>query len=412
MKKILFFCSAYPYGHTGPSNNSTVRVMEALVRTGEFEVYNVSYSPHGNGDAQNYKLVEGVKQIMIPYSENNTRHSRLFQRMMAFLRIPIYPLTVSAIINTWRNYKGCRKVLKNENYDILISQFNPFESWAAGALLRKNKYVSKHIVLSWDIIYGKAHHAIIPNAFAIRRQRILLNWLAHYTDKIATIYSQKKYHEQYGDVPAAINKRVYLGIPSVVSPETIKTKDNSDFIKAKCLNFIYAGSIYSESDLEYAVNLLNATTFANQINLILLCKDPSMPLLQKLTTSFKGTIRLSKWITVEALYSLYSQVDVLLSFSGKGSWGVPGKTYEYMSFGKPILHFFKNENDVNIPLFGPYPLFKGINVTKPIYENQLVIEDFINKSKGKHVSFDEVEHLFPYATMTAYINMIKDFVKQ
>lgn len=40
MKKILFLSFSYPYGHFGPSDQCTMKIMDALVRTGKFEVHN------------------------------------------------------------------------------------------------------------------------------------------------------------------------------------------------------------------------------------------------------------------------------------------------------------------------------------------------------------------------------------
>lgn len=409
MKKILFLSPAYPYGHLSPSYNCTVRIMDALVQTGNYEVYDISYRPRSEDSSPNYKLVDGVKLIYLPYSEKLKKHSRFQQRVRAFLRIPIYPL--DGILAIWQYYKFCKSVLKKEKFDLVISQFNPFEAVISGALLKRGGYINKHIVLSWDVIYGKNHNAIIPHWYALKRQRKVVKWIAPYTDKIVTIYSQKSYHEQYGDVSEAKDKRRYLGIPVIARTGITNVSSDIGLVKEGKINIIYAGSIYSESDLEYAVKLLNTSSRATQLNLILLCKDPSLPSLQEMIVGFKGSVQLAGWISVEELYSMYSKVNVLMSFSGKGAWGVPGKTYEFLCIGKPILHFYSHENDANLTLFAPYPLFKGINVNKSLDENRMVLDDFLSSSLGKNVKFEEVEKLFPFMAISAYMKLIEGVVE-
>lgn len=410
MEKILFLFPAYPYGHLGPSNNCTVRVMDALVQTGRYEVYNISYSPSSDSSKPNYKIINGVHLLQLPFPETVKDHSRTYQRIIAFLRIPIYPLTRMYYI--WQYYKSCKRIVGNEHFDLLISQYNPFESVISGAMLRKKGYVCKHIVLSWDVIYGKRHHSIIPNWYALQRQRKLVNWIARNTDKLVTLYSQKDFHEEKGDVPAAIGKRIYLGIPSLTRHKIVFQPTSRDYIKTGKINIIYAGHIFNEETVAYSINLFNASSFAKNINFILLCKDPDKDSLKKICEGFKGTIQLSQWVPLEELYYLYSKVDIFVAYGGKWILGIPGKTYDYMSFGKPILHFYRIENDANLSLFAPYPLFKGLNVNLPIDTNKTELDSFIEKKAGQRVEFEEVERLFPYATMSAYIRVIDDMVGQ
>ena len=406
MRKILFLSPSYPFGHFGPSDNCTVRIMDALVRTGRYEVFDISYRPPKADSKPNYRTIVGLNLIQLPYSEGLKRRSRTFQKIRAFFRIPIYPL--ERLISIWKYYNSCKKIIADNHFDLVISQYKPFESVITGSLLKKGGHIDKHIVVTWDVIYGKIHNAIIPHSFALRRQRRVVNWIARYSDKLITLYSQKKFHEENGDVPEAIGKRHYLGIPSISRPDTRISPINEEFIDPEKINVIYAGSIYSYNDLDYSIKLLNASSYAKQVNLILLVKDPVQDSLVKMTEGYKGTIHLSKWVSFEDLYSLYSQVDIFFAFSGSWALGVPGKTYEYLSFGKPIIHFYECDNDVNLSVFSPYPLFKGIDVKLPLEDNIREIDDFLNMSLTAHVDFEKIEKLFPYATMSSYLHIIEE----
>lgn len=408
-KKILFLNFAYPYGHFGPSSNCTCRIMERMAENKQHGIYNISCDADTEDKSHKYKIIEGVRIYTLPFAENLKKHSRFYELLMLVLKIPIYPLY--NILKNYKYYKACKELLRNEKFDIVVAQCYPQESVITGTLLKKYGQIDRLVVLFWDNIYGKLPRRIIPQNFALKRQRRLEGWIAKYADKLVTPSAVKSFHDTFGDVAAALGKRVYLDHPSVIRPSTTPLSLKKDFIKSDKINLLYSGRCYSVNHLAYCISLLNKCHLSENMNLIFLCKGISETEFAKITNGFKGSATLSGWIPVDDLLALYKEVDCFMSFGGNPTQ-VTSKVYEYMSNGKPILHFYEFDNDVNVSLFARYLYFKPIDVKRPVEDTIPSVEDFFASCLGRKIDFEEVEKLFPTATASAYIELIDKILEE
>ena len=407
MKRVLFLSFAYPYGHFGPSDNCTARIMNALVQTGEFEVFNISCKPENAESAPNYKIIDGVNLILLPFKENLKKHSRFQNRMMALIRMPVYPF--NNLLRIYKYYRACRILLKGKQFDLVVSQCFPQESVFAGALLRKNGYINNVMVLFWDNIYGKIPHRLVPEKFAFRRQRCVEEWVSHYSDRLVSPFPVKAFHDKYGDVDAAVGKRFYLEHPSLTRPSVNTGHNNDGYIVPGKINIIYSGRVYNRDNVSFIIRLLNVTKYADRLNVVFFSRGISKPDIDVLCKGFKGAIRFLDWIPLDQLFALYPYVDYFLSFTGNPAQ-ITSKVYEYMSFGKPIIHIYQNDEDINVPAFSRYPFFHPIDVRHSLDIEKYSLECFLDLSFGKHVVFEEVENLFPTATASAYVKLIANMI--
>lgn len=80
--------------------------------------------------------------------------------------------------------------------------------------------------------------------------------------------------------------------------------------------------------------------------------------------------------------------NILLSIGNIDTSQIPSKLFEYMSAGKPILHFAYSESDPTIKILNNYP------VKMIVMRNQKVdmemLEYFILKNSQTNISFDEI----------------------
>ena len=408
MKKILFLTFSYPYGHFGPSDNCTVRIMNALAQEHNYEIWNISYKPKDGASKPNYDIVEGVNCLYLPFPEKRAHHSYIVEHFLLFLKIPIYPFF--APFSIWRHYKACKKLLRGKQFDLVITQCSPQDSVIAGALLRRGGYINKLMVLFWDNIYGKFPRKVIPKSFALYRSRKVENWIARYADCLISPSPFKQFHEQYGEVKEAIGKRVYLEHPSVLPPRESVNMPTGKFIKQGRINILYAGRVYFKEHISYCIDLLGKTSFAEQINLILLTKGLDESDLKAMSHNFKGEIVLSDWIPLDELNALYRETDICIAFSGYSSSSVSSKVYEYMCYGNPVVHFYEEDDDVTKKAISRYPLSMSICLRKDERTYVESMDNFIKNSLGKRVLYEDVERLFPDATGAAYVRVISSMV--
>ena len=409
MKKVLFLNYAYPYGHFGPSSNCTVRIMTALAETEGYEVYNLSTAPKAGDASPNYKLIKGVELLSLPFPEKVTHHSYLVEHLLLFLKIPIYPFY--NLRSIWKYYTASMKVLKNEHFDLVVAQCSPHESVISGVLLKKYGYINNLIVLIWDNIYGKIPRKVIPLWYALRRSRIVENWIAKYADKLVSPSPVKNFHDTYGEVANAIGKRVYLEHPSLMRPSVSPNIDTSEYINEGKINVVYAGRVYFKEHLSYCIDLFGQTSMAENLNLILFARGISESELEKISRDFKGNIVLSDWIPLDKLFAVYSKADVCIAFSGYSS-SVSSKVYEYMCFGKPIALFYAADDDATRIACQPYPHFIAVDMRKGVKDNRQLFDTFIDSNLNKEIPFDKVEQLFPTATASAYVKLLDSMINK
>ena len=91
--------------------------------------------------------------------------------------------------------------------------------------------------------------------------------------------------------------------------------------------------------------------------------------------------------------------DILISIANKINNQVPSKIFDYLSFGKPIIHLYHDDSDPYLNLLKEYPLALCVKMDKDkIQDNALKIQKFCKSNSGKIISFDEVQKRYYYAT--------------
>ena len=405
MKKVLFLSFNYPYGEFGPSTNSTVRIMKSLSDIGKYEIHCCSYLPENK---KNYEDIPNIKLHHIK-SKNPSKKgkSRFSTFLKLFLTIPFYPF--GDLFNYYSHYKACKEILKSEKYDLVIAQCFSKQSLFSGVMLKKHGYTKKMMVIFWDNIYGLMPK-YLPKNFVLRRQRKAESWVAKYTDLLISLYPIKQFHQEYGEIPNAIGKREYLGIPAIIRPDKKEDTPYKKFIIDDKINILYSGTLYDIQHINYLINLLNATNIAERINIILLTKGISKEKEEELKNKFNGSIQFSGWIPLSDLMNLYHFVDFFLSFPGKPT-AICSKVYEYMSYGKPLILFYDNDKDVNTETFSQYPLCLSIDVRRNISDNTILLEQYITRNNGNIVPFEETEKLYKADSPSAYVELINNLLK-
>lgn len=403
MKKVLFLTYVYPYGYYNASAACSTRIMKELAEDPRFDVHCVSYAQHIE-DRQPYPTIPNVTLHSIPLREKKQR-SRFWIRLNILLTIPIYPF--SSLRRIWSHYKACKEICQKEKFDLVVAQYHPEESIFVGTLLKKNRIIDNLLVIFWDNLYGKKPARVIPLWYADRRKKKTESFVAKYADRLISLYPLKKFHEQNGDLEAAIGKRSYLGIPSIIRPIAPVATSYMSVVKEGMINILYSGNIVRPAFLPKLIEMLNYSALVEKINLIFFSKGYSESGFDNLRSCFKGSIQTPGYIPVAELLSVYRKVDAFVSFPGDVN-SICSKCYEYMSYAHPMIVLYDNPQDVNVRTFSKYPLCLTLNVETNASETAKCFDDFIDESLGKSVSFETVEEMFLLDTPKAYVNLIGD----
>ncbi len=403
MKKILFLTYVYPYGYYNASAACSTKIMKELAEDARFDVHCVSYIQDKKGH-QPYAIIPNITLHPIPLKKKPPK-SRFWTHLQILLTIPIYP--ISSFCRIWSHYKACKTICEKEKFDLVVAQCYPEESIIVGAILKKHNIIDNLLVIFWDNIYGKKPARVIPMKFAERRQKKLETFIAKYSDRLISLYPLTKFHEHRGDLPVAVGKRSYLGIPSIIRPIPPVETSYLSVVKEGKINILYSGSIVRPEFLPRLVEMLNRSNSAEKLNLIFFSKGYSETGFNALRSLFKGSIQSPGYVPVAELLSVYRKVDAFVSFPGDVN-SICSKCYEYMSYSHPMIVLYDNPQDVNANTFSKYPLCLTLNMSGSMDEAVERFDIFIEKNLGKSVPFETVESMFLLDTPRAYVNLIGD----
>lgn len=95
------------------------------------------------------------------------------------------------------------------------------------------------------------------------------------------------------------------------------------------------------------------------------------------------------------LLKVYASADVLVSVGNSVTDQKAGNIIEYMATGKPIVHIASCEDDPVIPELKRYPLGLVLRASDDVGANQDRLSEFVVRTKGRRMAFEEVAKLFP-----------------
>lgn len=98
----------------------------------------------------------------------------------------------------------------------------------------------------------------------------------------------------------------------------------------------------------------------------------------------------------EVSYDCLQRADFLVNIGNTVPFQVPGKIFEYMAIGKPIIHFCKMDSDPCLRYLQNYPyklVIEEKEQTPQKHARQIL--DFCKENRGKQIAFDALKRAMP-----------------
>ena len=262
-----------------------------------------------------------------------------------------------------------RKNIKN-NYDIIISVSLPFTSHLCAYIL------NKRIGAEWIMDVGD------PFSLKINSQennKIIYSFLnkfyerKFYQNASKIIFTHNEVAELHQNKFNIDNSKIVIGYPIAEVSEKIINKSTNFNYKIMPLRIGYFGA-FTKSVREpnnYINNIANS--FDEEIEHLWYINEES----KKYFASIINTSS-HKFLDIvprdEALEVMVSEMHILLSIGNLNKYQMPSKVVEYLSLGKPVLHFAEINDD---PLYNFEKLFNNLKIinnktTKNDLENYFV----------------------------------------
>lgn len=106
-----------------------------------------------------------------------------------------------------------------------------------------------------------------------------------------------------------------------------------------------------------------------------------------------------------------AQSDILISIGETKGVQLSSKIFDYMSNGKPIVHFYSANNDINVKVLQRYPLSLCLKQDyDELAENVILFDEFCKVHSGSNLLFEDIEEAFYEATPEYTIGVINSLM--
>lgn len=400
MEKILIIM-----GNHSPEPSSVANSMEPLIKelTQKYSVDLVTNRKRV-GFAKTSK-VNGLNIYRVDdYRSMNTNHvnslyeinsakslqfiTKFFGLVLKILYYIHYSLIAKEkVVAGWEEERVLDLILeldKKNDYDIVLSVSQPFQ----GHYIAEKFKDYKGNMLKW-IMYEFDPYSFNDQITdgKLKRQRMYEDEQRLFT-KADIILLTPELYRYYIDNKLFKSTSKFIELPYATMNKIQINNGKNLLMKENKINCLYTGSLYPK--LRSPDKLIEIFSEINNDIELTLMTNYSLSQIKSLSENNYTPNVLPFQERNVALYNVLN-ANILINIGNTVEHQVPGKIFEYISTGKPIIHFSKIENDPAIKYFERYPsvlIIKEWNFNKEKYVKE--IKAFCLNNYNKTYTYEEI----------------------
>ena len=173
------------------------------------------------------------------------------------------------------------------------------------------------------------------------------------------------------------------------------------------ISILYAGALLKGYvDPKCLVKIIDRSF--SDVELLFFCAGNAVNKLHKLSCAKE----INGWVTRDDLNKSMLSAGMFLSIGEKTGRQMTSKLFEYMSYGKPIIHFYYSDFDIGKRTLEKYPLSICVKVNSNINTERKKLRQFIADYANKQISHAQVTALYttaqPQWTSDLMLSIIKE----
>ena len=400
MKKVLFITGAVsPLYSTNA--NLMMRAMEGL--QGKAECYLLSVGPFLEEDARNSSIqVNCIKYsttnyvawknatILVNYNEGINRLYKAYAHCIEKIIDRNGYHDYSHVFLLQRLIEG---ICNNEEYDIVFVSNEPY---FAALSVSRSKIAAEKI-----LYYIDPFAEMVPilcetvPQFRHRTHKEIL-------ERVNKIITTPRIYDRMVGAPYGkyLSKTFANEFP--LFGELVRCKDVSSIcFDSNKINLLYCGWLRNASLLQNVIIRLDERFTVTIIG-------NGNEELQGVRS--KAEIRLIQAVSREVAVNAILDADILLSIGNVYPVHIPSKTFDYISSGKPVIHFYSIEDCPARAIYDRYPLSLMLPNDSIEEEATRLITSFSLAMKDKTIPFPKIKELYPELDSEKSLNEITKLI--
>lgn len=349
-------------------------------------------------EGKNENNDENIFTIAPPSEKKYSKHPIL--RKMQYI-FDVISLLKHPVINKTIARDFCSvalSVCKEKSIDTVVCTYNPLETLVAVERLKKNLPNIKTVVYELDSVGDGIGASARFSGLVVWSNNRYLKRIYRSIDRIIVMTSHEQYwNDTFGEKFS--DKCILADIPVLIQSrfmvESVKAEASDNIL------MVYAGLIEKEyRSPTYLLNVLKELCRNVKFEFDFYSRGDCEGEIAEASKTIKS-INQRGYVLQDELNKAIINADFLISIGNSISRSVPSKVINYLSFGKPIIHFYSQKDDVCIDYLKRYPLSLVIDQSRPVEESSEMIMMFIKEVRGKTVDFESVRQTF-YMNDPAY----------
>ncbi len=320
--------------------------------------------------------------------------------------LPWFPM--NSIFFPHRLKNRISRLYEENCYDAVVTAMAPFDGAMAGLLFSKEHPETNWIVYALDTIENKSF-PFLPRILV--EGRFWFSRFVKQSDLCIVMRSRMDWYKSRGYCTMAKNLQV-SDIPLLIKKRGVVTAESYDFGDGD-EHWVYAGSLnpphYRYDDL---IRYFKSLPCDKNRVLHFYSGGNGFEPLKAIAAASDGTIRCHDFVSHGELERILKAADVLVSM--KYSDQISAKIFEYMSYGKPILHVSGTDSDPNIRYLFRYGRGLVLHSEDPESLNEEKLATWVRCGCNTVEESDEkqIEETFIENTPEYTCQMILNFLNQ
>lgn len=280
------------------------------------------------------------------------------------------------------------QLMKVHNYDAIVSCYYPAVCMVTATRVKKEFENVKIFNYELDSV---TDGIVYDSAFTALQNKANVKWIKKKYSSYDGVFIMKSHKEHVQKIYGEVLKDKL----SIVDLPLLENKLQSREKISEKTVFLYAGLLdnrYRSPDI--LLNLFSENSEKENWQLHFYTKGNCENTISKFAAVDKRVFQYG-YVSAEELDRRIENADVLISIGNMQSNSVPSKIITYMSYGKPIIHFSLQENDVCKEYLEKYPLALIIDAGTQAKEFTEKITEFVDKAAHKKLSFSILEEKLP-----------------
>lgn len=276
------------------------------------------------------------------------------------------------------------------HYDVLISVSSPFYSHVLASYLKRKGIADKWYAMLWD---PYVFNYTMPNKLSGRKTAAIKAFKnvdrIYCSDGIINGNKKEGFEPEYLKKCSDIK---YPGLKPLTKSEVKKSKDRV---------LLYTGTFYEDiRNPKEMFNILDK--LPSEYHVHLYSKGCDGLVKQKLNDRYS----LFEQVKPEEVAGLINNCNIVINLGNTITNQIPGKIFELISSGKPIINFYFSSDDPSLKYFDKYQLCYSLNLSSYTEDDVNELIKFIKENDNKTLSFiDATVNLCEYKSEVA----IKEF---